>query len=112
MDYERFSIDARIEQAQRDVRYRGLEEFTYGNDGPWPQPSPDRPMLEPRRVLHLPREEGRQHGRHVVGAYLKTMVFELLPAAWSVLRRPTLDVVDDDTFVDMMTASQIGRAHV
>src|SRR5688500_4542275 len=52
---------------------RTAEDFLYGNQGPWPQPSPRDPKGMPGAVLHVPLPERLELSLLVISRYRATV---------------------------------------
>jgi len=75
-----------------------VEDFLYGNDGPWPQPAPDHPTGQMAQVLHVPKAEMALWKRSVARLY-KWLLLTRWPAGlWYAWRHPHLREIDDERF--------------
>lgn len=77
---------------------RKLEDYLYGNAGPWPQPAPEHPTGELARVLHVPEPEMTLWQRTVARMYVRLLLTRWPCGLWYAFRHPHLKEIDDARF--------------
>ena len=75
-----------------------VDDFLYGNEGPYPQPAPDHPFGQLAEVLHLPAAEWREWRTKVSLKYLKIALMQLPGAVRYALTHRRYQVISDERF--------------
>ncbi len=81
------------------------EDFLYHRKGPWPQPSPSRPLQMAPEVLHLPVQEVWDWHKHVGIRYFSSLLSYSPKALLYAWQHPVLDSITDQQFVQLLTTS-------
>jgi hypothetical protein len=75
-----------------------VDDFLYGNAGPWPQPAPDHPTGQLAQVLHIPEPELKLWKRTVARMY-RCLLARIWPRGlWYAFKHPHLKEIDDARF--------------
>ncbi|MEM7468247.1 MAG: hypothetical protein AAF387_15360, partial [Pseudomonadota bacterium] len=86
-----------------------LDDFEYGNEGPWPQPAPDHPMGQLAQVLHLPERERDDWKRNVSRKYLWLFLTRWPLALWRAWKNKHYTEITDERFDNYLTNEMYSR---
>lgn len=86
-----------------------LDDFEYGNEGPWPQPAPDHPMGQLAQVLHLPERELKDWKKNVSRKYLWLFLTRWPLALWRAIKNRHYAEITDERFDNYLTKEMYSR---
>lgn len=86
-----------------------IDDYEYGNDGPWPQPAPDQPMGQLSQVLHIPQRERKDWKKNVSRKYLWLFLTRWPLALWRAVRDKHYGEISDQKFDDYLTKEMYSR---
>ena len=86
-----------------------LDDFEYGNEGPWPQPAPDHPMGQLAQVLHLPASEIDDWKKNVSRKYLWLFLTRWPLALWRAIKTRHYNEITDERFDNYLTREMYSR---
>ena len=75
-----------------------VDDFLYGNAGPWPQPAPEHPTGQLAQVLHIPAPELELWKQKVANMYRCLLLKRWPRGLWYAYRHPHLKELDDARF--------------
>jgi hypothetical protein len=101
-EHETDDCEAMYYQARFIADRYPVDQYLYGNQGPWPQPCPDHPLGQAPEVLHIPKPEQSAWNWKVGLNYLITFLTYSPRALWDAWRNPNLDEIDDEEFVEIL----------
>ena len=90
-------------------RNTSLDDYEYGNEGPWPQPAPDHPMGQLAQVLHLPERELQDWKKNVSKKYLWLFLTRWPIALWRAIKNRHYKEITDDRFDNYLTNEMYSR---
>lgn len=90
-------------------RDTGLRDYLYGNDGPWPQPAPDKPFGQFAQVLHIPEEEKADWNKNVNWKYIWLFFTRWPIALWRAIRNGHYKRITNEEFDNYLTHEMYSR---
>lgn len=91
------------------ARDTNLDDYEYGNDGPWPQPAPDHPMGQLSQVLHIPERELKDWKKNVSRKYLWLFLTRWPLALWRAWTNKHYGEITDKKFDNYLTKELYSR---
>ena len=85
------------------------KNFLYARKGPWPQPSPRRPLGTSPEVLHLPWQEKLDWQRHIGLRYLRDLFLYAPISLVKAVRFRELPVIPDPDLSSVLTRGIYSR---